>query len=247
MSLPITVPSSLPRPQQQRSRETLQRILDAFIATLDESDFEAITVQDLCSRAGCSIGSFYGRVESKDGLLEHLRERLFSEAAVELARVFDPQATAQLSFDDALADQALRLVELHVRWRGSMRALIVQARRRADFAAHNRTFNAGLLRLVQAAWLPRAAEMAHPQPERAVETAVLAGAGYLREAIVFGELWPERTPLDAHAQADELRRVWCGALGVGATTSPRTRETTLGSRRTSSTRPSKPGDAKSRS
>jgi hypothetical protein len=95
-----------------------------------------------------------------------------------------------------------------------MRALIVQARRRADFAAHNRAFNAGLLRLVQGAWLPRAAEMNHPEPARAVETAVLAGAGYLREAIVFGELWPERAPLDATAQADELRRVWCGALGV---------------------------------
>jgi len=226
MSLPLTAPSSLPRPQQQRSRETLQRILDAFIAALDEADFEAITVQDLCARAGCSIGSFYGRVESKDGLLEHLRERLFSEAAGELARVFDPSVTAHLALADALGEQARRLVELHVRWRGSMRALIVQARRRADFAQHNRSFNAGLLRLVRGAWLPRSAEIGHPQPALAVETAVLAGAGYLREAIVFGELWPERSVLDVPVQADELRRVWCGALAIIPTSTTRARGST---------------------
>ena len=38
-----------------------------------------ITVQDICGRAGCSIGTFYGRVESKEGLLDLLRDRVYAE------------------------------------------------------------------------------------------------------------------------------------------------------------------------
>ncbi|MGB1699548.1 MAG: TetR/AcrR family transcriptional regulator, partial [Nannocystaceae bacterium] len=68
-----THPSPAIKPvSQQRSQRTLQRIIDAFAMLLHTKTFEEITVAEICRAAGCSVGSFYGRVASKDDLLGHL-------------------------------------------------------------------------------------------------------------------------------------------------------------------------------
>ena len=56
-------------PVQARSRRTLARILDASLTLLGERGRDGLTVQDIVSRAGTSVGSFYARFSGKEDLL----------------------------------------------------------------------------------------------------------------------------------------------------------------------------------
>lgn len=80
------------RPQQGRSQRTLQALLDAAEALLEERSFEEASVQAICDRAGCSVGAFYGRFPSKQDLLRALyaRYRDDSLATLETLRPGEP-------------------------------------------------------------------------------------------------------------------------------------------------------------
>ena len=204
----------LPEARQKRSRDTLRRILDAFEAALQERLFDEITVGDLCTRAGCSVGSFYGRVESKEALLEELRLRIFADAGATLAQLSSPEFAASHSLSELVREQARALVAFHHAHRGAIRALVVQARRNIAFSERARVFNAVVLRRVADSWLLHRAAIRHPHPELAVEQAVLMLAGWLRESIVFRELWPTSLALEQAAYTDEMHRLVISYLCV---------------------------------
>ncbi|MAE94263.1 MAG: hypothetical protein CL910_06345 [Deltaproteobacteria bacterium] len=70
------------RPKQQRSEQTLARILAAAEALLYERGAVDIPVRDICERAETSPSSFYARFPDKSALLHSLLDRLCE-------RVFD--------------------------------------------------------------------------------------------------------------------------------------------------------------
>ena len=63
------------QPQQTRSRQTLERILDATEELLRKKPFEEINVAEIVGLARSSVGSFYARFGSKEGLLPLLYQR----------------------------------------------------------------------------------------------------------------------------------------------------------------------------
>jgi AcrR family transcriptional regulator len=160
-------------------------------------------VAEVCKGAGCSVGTFYGRVESKDALLEHLRARMYGEASTALEAVFDPSRWGSSSLRDMLESQARAMVQLHHLRRGVIRAVVVQARRRQDLGEPTIEFNRLMVERVIATWMSRADEIKHLEPERAIREALLMANGYLREAVVFGELWPggEEDSVETHTRA----------------------------------------------
>lgn len=62
-------------PAQARSRERLERILDAAEAVLGEAGYEAATMQDIAERAGTSIGSVYQFFPNKKVLVGAISDR----------------------------------------------------------------------------------------------------------------------------------------------------------------------------
>jgi AcrR family transcriptional regulator len=197
----------LPAPRQERSRKTLRQILDAFEKALQTRTFEDITVGELCRDAGCSVGAFYARVQSKDGLLEHLRDRIYAEAEQSLAAMFDPDRPRAGSLSELLAAQCAGLVDLHRQRRGVIRAVFVEARRNSAFAEYTKDFNDAVLHRVARTWLAAPCEITHPEPTLAADQAALMVAGYLREAIVFAELWPAAAAVDRDTHIRELHRM----------------------------------------
>lgn len=59
-------------PKQARSKETLEKLLQALDDLLIDHYFEKIKVVDICQRAGVSVGNFYRRFKSKEELLPYL-------------------------------------------------------------------------------------------------------------------------------------------------------------------------------
>ena len=59
-------------PQQARSQETLERLLDAAETLVAEKGFDDTPVAEVARRAGSSVGAFYTRFPDKDALLHAL-------------------------------------------------------------------------------------------------------------------------------------------------------------------------------
>ena len=74
----MTIPRFRP-PQQTRSQETLDRILNAAERVLEEKSFTEATLAEIMERAGVTVGAFYRRFPDKDALLHLLDERFFHE------------------------------------------------------------------------------------------------------------------------------------------------------------------------
>ncbi|MFO7562348.1 MAG: TetR/AcrR family transcriptional regulator [Enhygromyxa sp.] len=177
--------------QQRRSQRSLERIVEALEGLIEEKTFEEITVTEVCKRAKVAVGTFYDRVGNKDALLEHLRRRFYAEILEQIDVAFAPGRFDGLSPQAMLAINAREMVALHRRRQGAIRATIVEARRSAAFAAHARELNAKLMERVCAAWLSkREALTPGVEPERLVHSAFLLAVGFLREAVIWAELWP---------------------------------------------------------
>lgn len=70
-----TLRSPRKKPQQRRSQETVDAILDAAAVLFCKNGVEASTTNSIAAHAGVSIGSFYQYFPNKLALLEALRER----------------------------------------------------------------------------------------------------------------------------------------------------------------------------
>lgn len=176
-------------PQQERSRATRRRILTAANLLLRTRSFDSLSVQELASAAGCSIGAFYGRFRGKEDLLAPLLDRHY-RAIERWLRV-------------AIADPSWRSMTLKTRleWITRMDARVLRSRRwliRA-LAVYMRRDGAALTdvqRRRRAAFTGRARELlldrtdriAHADPRAAIDFALFMIATLCRERVLFGEL-----------------------------------------------------------
>ena len=60
--------------QQQKSRETKEKIFQAAKNILQKSGYEALSIKNICEEAGVSNGSFYHHFKTKDDLLSYYIE-----------------------------------------------------------------------------------------------------------------------------------------------------------------------------
>lgn len=63
-------------PKQKRSREMVEKLLDATAATLAERGLDHTTTNHIAEKAGVSIGSLYQYFPDKDAMLEALLQRM---------------------------------------------------------------------------------------------------------------------------------------------------------------------------
>src|SRR3954471_11193669 len=84
---PVTAPEpeALRPPLQNRSRASLERVLDAGQKLLEEEGWEGFTVQEVSRRAKVSIGSIYARAPSKEALILAVYDRAVGRIAEENA------------------------------------------------------------------------------------------------------------------------------------------------------------------
>ena len=62
-------------PRQQRGHETLDALVTATAALMDEVGYEQLTTKAIAARAGVSIGSFYQFFANKEGVVNELVQR----------------------------------------------------------------------------------------------------------------------------------------------------------------------------
>lgn len=73
---------STPRqPQQQRSRERVQRLIDAADEILGSEDYESLTVRRIADVAGVPVGSIYQFFADKDAIVDAVARRYLDQFA----------------------------------------------------------------------------------------------------------------------------------------------------------------------
>jgi AcrR family transcriptional regulator len=211
----MTIPRFRP-PQQTRSQETLDRILDAAERVLEEKSFTEATLAEIMERAGVTVGAFYRRFPDKDALLHLLDERFFKEMKERADELLDPNHWRGASISEILTEFARTAVEVYAAKRGVARSVFLRARVDPVIQATGRQVNAHNIERLRALLLDpsRRAELTHPDPERAIALGFMMFFGALRETTVFGEVWPEHRQLVGENLGDEMAHLYLSYLGV---------------------------------
>ncbi|UOQ57425.1 TetR/AcrR family transcriptional regulator [Leucobacter allii] len=80
-------------PLQERSRAGWERALDTASALFEQGGYEALSVTEVCRRAGISAPSLYARVDGKDGLFRAVYARGMAAAAASEAELLPASPT----------------------------------------------------------------------------------------------------------------------------------------------------------
>ncbi|MDT0201918.1 TetR/AcrR family transcriptional regulator [Nocardioides sp. AE5] len=96
-------------PVQSRSKETVERILDATARILEQRGYGGLTTNHVAAEAGVSVGSLYRWFADKQSLVEALRQRTNDRILAELSAAM--VATAPLPSREAVGAVVNALVE----------------------------------------------------------------------------------------------------------------------------------------
>jgi AcrR family transcriptional regulator len=175
----------VPRPpRQRRSRESLERVLQAGVELLDETDYDGFTLGELSRRANVSVGSIYARFGSKDDLFLALQELI-------QARLHDEQSAAFAAIEQA--DPGATIVDAVGVLAGAMRhhgavlrVLMVRSALDERTRASGSQAASGVAELFTACVLRRRDAIVHPDPELAVDVAFRMVFATLARRVIFG-------------------------------------------------------------
>jgi AcrR family transcriptional regulator len=211
----MTTPRFYRPPQQLRSRETLDRILDAAEQVLEQKTFNEATLAEIMERAGVTVGAFYRRFADKDALLHHLDERFFTELHGRAEDLLEPRRWEGASACAVIDEIGRQAVEVYQTRRGLLRSLFLRARTDPVLQQSAMKVNQHYIERLHQVLLPHQNEMSHPDPRRAIELGFMMIIGALRELVVFGEVWPS-PPGGTDDVPREIARMYSGYLGLPA-------------------------------
>ncbi|MFZ6654114.1 TetR/AcrR family transcriptional regulator [Undibacterium sp. TJN19] len=103
----------LKQPLQQRSRQTVQAILEAAIQVFEVHGYAAGTTSRIAQRAGVSIGSLYQYFPNKDEILFALAQQHLAEGLGLSARLLETLRQANLSLEATLREIVSSMIALH--------------------------------------------------------------------------------------------------------------------------------------
>ena len=174
-------PGLLKRPQQERSRITVEAVLEAAFQVLTAHGFDGLTTTAVAERAGVSVGTLYQYVPDKAALVGAVVEAY-------LAREEDAMRAALAAAEDQpLGPLVDRLVDTFVGLQAEApdrSAAILTGAERVGWTGGIDALTDRVLALVTPAFLNRADEIVRPDPERAAFTVVHALDGFIRRAVI---------------------------------------------------------------
>ncbi|HEX9162505.1 MAG TPA: TetR/AcrR family transcriptional regulator [Thermoanaerobaculia bacterium] len=201
-------------PKQERSLKTLNRLLDAAERVIEEGGLDAATVPAIAKRAGVSVGVVYRRFKNKDALIRGVYERLLWRVSEQNSMMLAALSQAKYPLHDLLRGVIHGAVEGNRRKRNLLYSLFQYARTHKDAAMRREAgkINRASTAAFTALMLTHRDQIKHPDPEEAIQFAVLTLAAVIRSVIIEEE---GTHGLDAPANLeDELSRMIFGYLGI---------------------------------
>lgn len=200
-------------PQQERSRESLRKLLKAATEVLGQHGVDGTTIPRIAQHAGLTPGAVYRRFRDKDELLETAILGILERQDERLKAGMTPDMTAKIPLD-VFAEQIIGSMVVTYRANAALlRALrhFTQGRANSEFMKKAaklelRTFE----RLVDLVLAGRK-DIRHPNPRTAVSLGLLMITSTLYELVVMpvsAKQWRDLLPKDDQALKRELTRAF---------------------------------------
>lgn len=174
-------------PRQQRSRESLERILDAAESLIRERGFDSMTIAEVVERSDSSVGSLYARFPNKLGLLRGVHLRYHARVQSDVFAAFNGEHPGAESLEETIK-RIVRVLSQHVLDEPELfRAFILEAVFDPGVRAQGERTNAARRDKVVDVLLAHRDEIRHPDPELAARWFYSLCMAVLRERITFGE------------------------------------------------------------
>jgi AcrR family transcriptional regulator len=169
------MPKTILPAHQERSRQTLARLLKAAIEVLDKEGLDGATIPRIAKHAGVTPGAIYRRFPDKDALLREVCLRMLESNARHTEERLRPEKWEGKSLADIaefVIQTTLKGYALH---RGLLRAFALFAFQHSDlaFAREAEALQWQVMRTVTDLLLTRRGEIRHPDPEFAVPFALM--------------------------------------------------------------------------
>jgi AcrR family transcriptional regulator len=177
-------------PRQQRSRKTLERVLDALVELLAKKPFEEITMAELARRARIAVTSIYARFENKQALVLAAHERHRDEMIREIDQLLDPARWQGASLEIIVREVITRVIADRRSRLPLLRAALLindpEVYERAAQISRHVSERMTILLSPHLDW------PAKGERERTIDFALRAATSVLQQRLVFGEIEPAR-------------------------------------------------------
>lgn len=189
-------------PRQQRSRDSLERLMKAGLELLQEGGYEAFTIAEVSRRARVSVGSVYGRFENKRTLFLAIHRRYVDEMNADWSLV--PEEEAALETSQLIRRVVCEVVAGFEQHGAALRVFMLRAGSDPDVYAQAQEGIALLAERFKSALLPRAGEYGHPEPEVAIDVAFHMVFGTAARRVTYGPALESGLEISWSRLADEL-------------------------------------------
>jgi len=209
-------------PQQERSRESLRKLMKAAAEVLGQHGVEGTTIPRIAHHAGLTPGAIYRRFHDKDALLETVILGILQRQDERIRLVLTPALTSKIPLP-LLADQLIKSMLISYRASaGLLRGIrqFVQARSNTAFYRKVVDLEFRTYRYLVQLFLAHSKEIKHPHPKRAVSFALMMLGSSLIELILVDHdmsNWQQVIAKDDQSLRRELLRAFLGYLGVRQT------------------------------
>ena len=216
-------PPQLP-PLQERSRESLRRMLDAAEVVLARYGLQGTTLPRIAKRAGISPANVYRRFRDKDALMAAVFERVRKRSAAESTAAVDPEMVRPIGlvqFSRNIIEGMIRNFRADA---GLSRATVEYSEQHWDaaFVRRTRASEVRSFETMVKTFMIWRDQIKHPDPESAVRFGFIMVALTLRELILFerSRIFADIQPLDDALLRKELPRLFLSYLGVESSDVP---------------------------
>jgi AcrR family transcriptional regulator len=204
--------SSEHAPQQRRSAQTRERIIESVAALLEADAYSAATVQDIVSAAGCSVGAFYGRFKDKDAALFAIYEARCTALEEGAATILQAKRG---SLEHKLRKFIELVVEHTLRHKTVIRAGLIapSASNITPFTQRAQVMNAYLIEMMGALLRSHKNKITHKQPDHAALYVVAIIGGLTRDGLASNVQLAECKD-SVGAFVKEIEKMVYGYLGL---------------------------------
>src|SRR5262245_31355799 len=208
-------------PRQERSRESLRKLLKAATEVLGQHGLERTTIPRIAQHAGLTPGAVYRRFHDKDALLEAAILGILERQDERLKTALSPEQTAKIPLD-VFAEQIIGGMVVTYRSQAPvLRAFrhFTQGRGDTEFVRKVSKLEVRAFERIADLMLAGNRDIRHPNPRLAVPLGLMMVASTLYEVVVMPTSmkdWKHLIPKDDNGLKRELTRAFLGYLGVEA-------------------------------